>query len=64
MKKRIFRQRYNTEEIKEKENDKLIDYSNIDKMKKEELLEICEKLNKDISNARTKKELIEIIKGE
>ena len=64
MKKRIFRQRYNTEEIKEKENDKLIDYSNIDKMKKEELLEVCKKLNKDISNVRTKKELIEIIKGE
>lgn len=64
MKKRIFRQRYNTVEIKTIENDKLIDYSNIDKMKKEELIEICNKLSKDISNAKTKKELIEIIKGD
>lgn len=64
MKKRIFRQRYNTVEIKTIENDKLIDYSNIDKKKKEELIEICNKLSKDISNAKTKKELIEIIKGD
>ena len=64
MKKRIFRQRYNTVAIKTIENDRLIDYSNIDKMKKEELIEICNKLSKDISNAKTKKELIEIIKGE
>lgn len=64
MKKRIFRQRYNTVEIKTIENDRLIDYSNIDKMKKEELIEICNKLSKDISNAKTKKELIEIIKGD
>lgn len=64
MKKRIFRQRYNTVAIKTIENDRLIDYSNIDKMKKEELIEICNKLSKDISNAKTKKELIEIIKGD
>ena len=64
MKKRIFRERYNTLEVEEMENKELFDYSNIDKMKKEELIEICNKLNKDISNVKTKKELIEIIKGE
>lgn len=64
MKKRIFRERYNKVEIKTIKNDKLIDYTNIDKMKKEDLVEICNKLNKDISNAKTKKELIKIIKGE
>lgn len=64
MKKRVFRERYNEIIIKKVENKNIVDYSSLEKLKKEELIDICNNLNKNIENTKTKKDLIELIRGE
>lgn len=64
MKKRVFRERYNEIIIEKAEDKNIIDYSSLEKLKKEELIDICNNLNKNIENAKTKKDLIELIRGE
>lgn len=64
MKKRVFRERYNEIIIEKVENKNIVDYSSLEKLKKEELIDICNNLNKNIENAKTKKDLIELIRGE
>lgn len=64
MKKRVFRERYNEIIIEKAEDKNIIDYSSLEKLKKEELIDICNNLNKNIENTKTKKDLIELIRGE
>lgn len=64
MKKRVFRERYNEIIIEKAEDKNIIDYSSLEKLKKEELIDICNNLNKNIESAKTKKDLIELIRGE
>lgn len=64
MKKRVFRERYNEIIIEKVENKNIVDYSSLEKLKKEELIDICNNLNKNIENTKTKKDLIELIRGE